>query len=495
MKKEQTGMNKEKMIKISFWLLPFFLFIFQLIFTLNSTNQIRYEELAESIRNPYWLLNHTVYDGVSSNIGWYGTLLILYNLFGFSLNTAKFFRLILYLISIICLALTLKKYLGTKKSLLPLLTIGLSPTFLYFNTLQTSYGLDLQYFPICFLIATTEFNKKILEILQPFIFGLIIMVAWMSYPTFAFYLPALWGIYLWKIFKINNKQSATKKIAISFLSFLLPLALSFLYVKDKSLLIFDYRENSGLFRGAGTIKLDLNIFWQNINHLFLDLFQKGNSYYFELPQPDFSSYFPIITVIFAIILSILIFIKFKKYRLILLTAFSILILNLLFANFNLDPSRYPGIRRNTGILAAFYLIFVVIWHYFSNQKIKSSFIKNSILIIFLLLPFHHLISYPANLDSLKNPSNFRELWFGLTPNPNNYLNSSLNSLQKEDTPLSCRDKDGKTIFCRYGEIYGALAGTCYWNHLDCKQILGYDPKTNKFILLKIELWEKYYWPH
>ncbi len=132
-----------------YWGVVLFLFFVQLLYALNSQSQIRYEELAESVRNPYWIQNRLVYDGISSNIGWYATLTILYNIFGFSLFIAKFYRLVFHLVSLVCLALVIKKLIPVKKSWLSLLAIGLSPTFLYFNTLQTSYGLDLQYLPIC----------------------------------------------------------------------------------------------------------------------------------------------------------------------------------------------------------------------------------------------------------------------------------------------------------------------------------------------------------
>ena len=94
--------------------------IAQALFILNSQSQIRYEELAESVRNVFWLQNGLIYDGVSSNVGWYGTILGIYNLFGFHLFATQYFRLVLHLISIICLGLVLKRFLG-EKAWLPLL--------------------------------------------------------------------------------------------------------------------------------------------------------------------------------------------------------------------------------------------------------------------------------------------------------------------------------------------------------------------------------------
>jgi len=117
--KQQSGEGKGW-----FWGVLAIVIIAQIIFTLNSTDQIRYEELAESVRNVFWLQNHTLYDGVSSNIGWYGSLLIVYKLFGFSLNTAKFVRLFLAIIALICIALSLTNpYSFTSNRPLPNSTI------------------------------------------------------------------------------------------------------------------------------------------------------------------------------------------------------------------------------------------------------------------------------------------------------------------------------------------------------------------------------------
>src|SRR3989344_5622438 len=101
-------------------LIPLSLFILQAILTFNSFGQIRYEELAESVRNPFWLSGRSIYDGVSSNVGWYGTNLIIYNIFGFDLHSAKYFRLFLSLVSLFCLGNILKRYLGKKMAILPL---------------------------------------------------------------------------------------------------------------------------------------------------------------------------------------------------------------------------------------------------------------------------------------------------------------------------------------------------------------------------------------
>lgn len=485
------------MLKTFFWLLIFLILLLQFIFTLSSTNQIRYEELAESIRNVYWLQNRTIYDGISSNVGWYATLLLLYNFFGFSLNSAKFFRLILGFISFFCLVFILKKSFDVKKLLLPLLTIGLSPTFLYFNTLQTSYGLDLQYFPICLFLLFLNLKNKKMDLFRQVLFGMITMTAWLSYPVFVFYLPSLFGIYLYNLFQEKNKifKNIFKNLLLSFFSFLFPLIISFLFIKDRGLLIYDPITKSGLFRGAGILSFNLNIFLNNLSHLFSDLFYKGSSYYFELPNPDFSSFYPMLSLIFSFTACTILLIKNKHFRFPVFLVLITLFFNLFVANFTFDPSGHPGIRRNTPLLASFYAFFVIAWYFFINKNWESIWLKWIIIGVFALLPAHHFLIYFENIYSLKTPSQYRELWFGLTNSPSDYLELTLKRLTKEDLKLSCKDKNGKLVFCRYSEIYAATAGACYWNKLECKNILGYDQKTQKFIPLSIELWEKYHFDH
>jgi len=499
--------DKEKVIKITYWLTAFIIFTLQLIFTFNSMSQIRYEELAESVRNVYWFQNHIVYDGVSSNVGWYSILALFYKLFGFSLFSAKILRLIISFISIFCLALLLKKYIGTKKAFLPLVAIGLSPTLLFFSTLHAQYGIDLQIISILlYLILTINFKNKIQSFIKQILIGLIAMFAWTSYPTFIYYLPALFFLYIWqikrsKISHFNVQHLASKlphltRILLPFFSFIAPLIFFFIYIKNSNLMLYDTTNQSGIFRGAGKIQLDFNLISQNLTHLLTDLFDKGNSYYFEIKSSDFSNFYPIITIIFISFTTVFLLFKNKKYRFLILFGLSIFLFNLIISSITSDPSNKPGIRRNTGILFSIYFFYTVSWRYVSSNKLKISFPKWVIIAIFLLLPIHHLLIYPVNLSHLKDESpNKYGLWFGIANEPSKSLDAITNIALREDLRLSCKSKDGKDNFCRYNEIYAAVAGSCNWNKLRCNNILGFDYKTNKFIPLSTKLWEKYYWDH
>ncbi len=448
-----------------FWIIPILLFIAQLIFTLNSTSQIRYEELAESVRNPFWLENRLIYDGTSSNIGWYGSLLIVYKIFGFGLFHAKYFRLFLHLISMVCLALVLRRFLSPKQAIVPLLVIGLSPSLLFLNTLETSYGTDLQYFPIClFLILSSKIWLRLLGCF-------IAMIAWMSYPTFLFYLPVL------AFLNLRHLRSL-RYLSFSLGCFFAPLILGFLYLKSREILFFDPNLSSGIFRGAGTFAFNVDALSANLGGLFKDLFNAGQSYHFEINSGEFSLIFPII----AVILVFIIVLK-KRNKWIILSLVSMVFV-LFLSSLTLDPSGQPGMRRYTPVLVAFYALFVIAW--------QSGVFKKWGMVILSLLLLHHLIVYPINLIHLKDPSpNAYPIWF--TPSPSgagfNSFDSLVDTVQKEDLKLVCSG------YCRVVEAYAAVAGTCTWNHLNCHQILGLDPRTNQLIPLSTQLWDDYYFEH
>ncbi len=483
------------------WLLflPVTLFVLQYILTVNSMGQIRYEELAESVRNVYWLENGTIYDGVSSNVGWYGTLLLIYKTFGFSLFTAKFFRLFLFLVSLFCTFLLLKKYLGPKKSLVPLIAFGLSPTLLFFNTVQTAIGLDLLYLPVClYLVMTINFQKLRSSFGRQTLLWSIAMIAWMSYPTFVFYLPAIGALYVWQLYiQVGFKKPLITGLSLltSLLVFLWPLLAALFYVKDKNLLIFDPVTKSGIFRGAGSFYLDFGAFYKNLGQTLSDIFIRPGSYYYEVFTGDFSNFYPVVPVITVLTLALILCVKFPKYRFPLVLSWFTLVFTLLVANLTSELNGYPGIRRNTAILSAFYTMFAVVWHWILTLH-KTKQYKILFTVLLLLIPLHHIMVYPVNLFNLGKPSPYQYSHiFNIAPTPEKSLDLLVKNVQKEDLKLGCQDPEGKLVTCRYTEGYAAVASTCIFNNLNCNKILGYDDKTSQFIPLEIKLWEEYYFEH
>lgn len=488
--------NLSSKLNLIYFSLPLFLFILQAVYTFNSFNQIRYEELEESVVNPYWVYHGVVQNGATSNLGWYFLLILVYKIFGFSLFTGKIVRLFISLIALVCLASVLKKYLGARLAWLPLLTIGLSPTILYFNTQQTIYALDIGYLLICiFFLSKLNLDRpsKRNTVIQILTFALA-MAGFLTYPSFIYYLPGLFIYYFYKLFKSRpelNIQFFLKNILITFVSFLTPLALSFLYITNRNLLIYDPVVKSGIFRGAGFFRLDLSLFLTNLKLNFTNMFLYHFGYYYEIEKVEFSDFYPVLSIIFIIFITIIIFIKKTRLRFLILLVISPFILNFILANFTLDPT--PGMRRQTGTLVTVYGLFVLAWYFVNNLPKKLIKFKKASIIACLLLLFHHVISYPINYIHLKDPSQFREtVWFKTLDNPAHMLDGYLETVQKEDLRLICLDEYQKPLNCRYSEVFAAVGADCLWNNLSCHDIYGYDIKTKNYIKLMIRLFNDYY---
>lgn len=472
--------------------------IAQLIFTLSSRGQIRYEELAESVRNVFWLQNHTLYDGVSSNIGWYGSLLFIYKIFGFELNSAKFFRLFLQILALISTALILRRYLSYKQSVIPLVAIGLSPTILYITTMQHSHGIDLQYAPIIlYMILSLNKNGNLAFIFKSILMWAIAMLAWMSYPTFIFYLLPLAILYLWELKKISSDMNTVFfSMLAGAVGFFMTLAIGLSFLKDVQLAIYDNTTKSGIFRGAGAFQFNFNAFFKNLTGTFSDLFYKGQSYHFELPQADFSNYYPALCVllIFGLGFSM---IKNHKFRIYLSATFLLIFSNLIISSFTFDPSFQTGIRRTTGVLFGIYTLYALSWGYVLKHNFNNKNTRLILVIILILIPAHNLFVYPENFVSLSTHSIFAEnQWFNLANTPTQSLDIMVKAVTKDELKLGCKDPSGKYfIACRYSEAYAATAGYCEWNNLGCHIVSGYDIQSRQQIPLSVDLWETYQIQH
>lgn len=388
--------------------------------------------------------------------------------------------------------------MGPYYAWLPLLTIGLSPTLLYFNTLQSSMGTDLQYVPICLLLALSiDLSKKVMSIILSFGLWIIAMIASMSYPTFVLYLPFIGTIYLLKIKKsyVNNtKTRVITQFIISILAFSLPLIFALFYLKDIQLLLNDPASGDGIFRGGGGVLYSITNFVDSLKRMFGDLFIQGRSYYFELNKVEFSNLLAVLPMIVIVASSVIIG-KEKRFRLPLLLILLLMIIYIILPNLS---KGLPGIRRNTGLLISFYALFALFIKYFVTHKSKDSKMRIAGIVICGVFLLHHIIAYPANLATISNQSVFRDrTWFAAKESPRASLNNWLVSMENSASgpTLACIGPDNIPLKCRYAEIYAAIAGYQRWNNLEETPILGYDWKTERFIPLSTELWESYYFPH
>ena len=263
----------------------------QIYWTLTSAHQIRMEELAESVRNVYWLEYGRIYDGISSNVGWYATEMLTYRLFGFEIYAAKGLRLALHALCLICAALLLHRWVGSAGAVPVLLALGLSPTLLHFNTMQTSYGTDLQYAPICLLLLlSVRFQPRPADLARGVMGWALCCWACMSYPAFLFYMPALVLLHLWRwrgaASRLHRKWQGGH-LAAGVAGLLLPLVVTLLLVEHPGTLIHDPLTGAGLFRGGGKLTADAGLVMGALGATLRDLLWQGDSYYFGLPKPDF----------------------------------------------------------------------------------------------------------------------------------------------------------------------------------------------------------------
>jgi len=453
-----------------YWFLPLALALVQYVYLRPTLNFIRYEEMAESVRNVYWLRDHALFDKRSCNIGWYAVMLFLYDAFGFSLHLARYFRVALQLLSLLCLAGLLKKHLGERRALLPLLVCGLSPTWLYFSLLECSLALDLQVLPIClWLLDRVEWQQR-----KPLINSVLLaaawsiaMWAWLCYPAFAVLLPAL-GLFclhrLWPLFPARQWRLAALFGSVSLASFLLPLAAAFAYVDDRAVLW------SGVFRGGGGApRVGVSSLVNTVHLLIVELFSRSISYYFHLPEVEFSRLYPIVAVVAVLILSLVLLVRAPSLRLVLGCSWLVLLLTLILASLG---THAPGLRRETAILAAFYSMFIAGFAWCLARA--EVWVRALALGAAGLLLVHHAWALPKNIfpHSAGNPMR------DAGPDPQGLMQQLSAKVQSEDLTLRCRA-------CRYSEIYAALEGGCAWNHLSCHDIYGEDKATHALFRLSI----------
>lgn len=465
-----------------------FLFLAQVLFSLNAHNQIRYEELSESVRNVWWLQNNQVFSGINSHLGWYTPLKIVYNIFGFSFEYIKYLRLFLHLISIVCLALLLKNILVFKKSLVPLITIALSPTLLFFNSLSTHYGVDMQYLPIIlYLLTKISFRRDTLSLIPHILVWSLSMIAWAAYPTFLYYLPAITIFYIYKLFKEEDKGIIrTRYLFISLISFLLPIVLMVLQIQNKQILILDPNTGGGLFRGPGRLAT-LAEGIERIYHTFLGFAGFSESYYYEVSKKDFADFYPVLSILVSIFLGIKLALKNKQVRffasLITLTA----VVNLFVLALIWDDSGPSSVRRATGLLAVFYAFYILGWYALFRLNFTTR-IRYLLILILLLLPLHHLLVLPVNIIHLQDKSPYREqVWLSRVENsPGASLKSYIEMVRREDLKLYVSYPKDAEFGYVYNWIYSAVSGYCYWNKINCHKIYGFDLGKGGFVELNLE---------
>jgi len=169
-----------------------------------------------------------------------------------------------------------------------LLVVGLSSSWLYCNTYQTSYGIDLQFVPILlFMLLFSRLDEAGHEG-GAFWFGLLLSFASLCYPTTMFYLPCCLLLVAYRL-RIAEPLHRPKKIlwlaALFAGGFYLPIGVALSYLKDPSDLV------DGLFQGSGAgMTPRLDVLLAGGRRVLADFFVQPTSYCFDLPYVEFSSW-------------------------------------------------------------------------------------------------------------------------------------------------------------------------------------------------------------
>lgn len=448
----------------------------QAIYTFASNNQIRWEE-TELLRDNFWFAHHLIYHSGNTNFGSYATADVINSLFGFHLFNFKYFKLFLDLISLFCVSLLLKRFLGVKTAIIPLLTFGLSPALLFFNSLQTPFGLDLQYFPILLYLILTTFKNISLELIKLTLFWTALMWSWLSYPTLIFYIPIFTIIFL---IKLRNKTRAwqLQAILVSMVSFFIPLIFSISWIQNKELL-FNFKEQHGLLIAGGTLLIGNNLgetFYQSLFALFTNLFYKATAYHYELNQVEFSGILPIFALLFIIFVPFWARFKAKEIKLASWLCLGTIILNIILSSISVWSN--IGFRRNTPILMAVYGLLAINFYLFYTKRINIFLPKWLVTLTLTLLLIHHIIVYPLNLTHLQDPSPFKDYGpFTIVGTPEKSVEKVTHDLRQGDVHLNCLDQapSMSTQECPYLDFYAAVMSACFWNKLSCNSMYGYSP--------------------
>jgi hypothetical protein len=326
------------------------------------------------------------------------------------------------------------------------------------------------------------------------------MIAAMSYPTFLLYWPSLLLVSVWWMrrdecawlsarWRMWQALSVTAGLAV-------PLVIASTYLVTPRLLFSDPAQHySGLFRGGSVLGFNPAMFSRAVAAVLRDLLVQGHSYYFEVTRPDFSG--PLAIAALCCVVATMIYLGLKRQIdiTILLAAVLLCVVNLVVPSISIDP--YPGIRRSTGILAAYFVLFSVAWYFYRRAAAPSMiWVRRTGVLVCLLVPLDGALKLPSLVQDLAGDSKFRnDDWFAIAATPTKSLERLLEQLDKGQG-LSCPvDDERRMIHCRYQEVYAAMAGYRLWNSQSTRDIRALDWKTGRDIILTPSLWTSYYFPH
>jgi len=467
--------------------IPVALAAFQIWWLQHESDQIRYEELAEGIRNPYWFAHRRLYDGVSSNIGWYGLLHWIYSIVGFDLFYGRVVKVFVYFLSLLALADVARRQIGSVAAAILVVTIGLSPTYLFFGRMMTSHGIDLAYAAFWLWIVTRiDFGGDVRDRLRAAAAFAVLMLGCMSMPSLVPYLPALFGAFLWWLWRRSGGSLDTRSIsyaAFAAAGFAIPVAAARLYVRGP--LFYDPDTRSGLFRGGGYLDWHPSAIAEAAKVVLHDLFRAGDSYYFHLRSVDFGS--PLAQIALAATAGWVAYAAVRRpaMRPVIAVASLLLAAGLIIPSLS---AKFPGLRRATGALAGLYALYAIALAQAFTRTSERVWLWRLLAAPLLLLPASHVL---AQVELVREGGVGRRLatrqWFVTDGGPRESFAHWLDYTEREHSLPSCEAAHGRRIRgCRYAEIFAALDGYRMWNDEPAVPIEIVDPRSRERVTLSVE---------
>jgi hypothetical protein len=478
----------------TYWALVAILFAAQAAYTFAGLDRLWYEETAEGIRNPFWLDHRLVYDGISSNVGWYGLVLLAYRTFGFSAYMAKYVRLALHVPFLIATAALLKRWIGLDRAWIPLVAVALSPTLLYFNSLGTSFGTDVQLGVIVLWAVMVTIDRRRAGRdglgVWHFAIGFAAMYACLVFPSFLVYLPVLALLYLSAAQGVHRRDVYT---AFGWMAagFAAPLCAALVFLKNDAAFLWDPAAGgAGMFRGGGNaFAMDVHAALDAMSRVARDLYVAGGTYYFTVPNVEFSGALGLVAVSGVLLGWCAAVMKSGPTRTPLVLAAMLAVLSFVAPAF---AGGLPGLRRSTGMMVGFYVIAACMWIVPAAPDPVGRWAFRIARFAAVLLVVHHIDAYPANyryLAGLNGAVNDR--WFSEFGSPSASVRQWAHDWVLNQRPLDCH----RYPTCRYSEIYPAVAGYLKWNGLGEPPVFAVDPGSSHILQLAPWYWESHTLEH